>query len=267
MSEEKKSGEKLFSVRGIADVVKDQIVYELKFVSELTHEHFLQCACYMVALNLDKGILWNTRNNTAFEICIPDQKKFLDAVANTITKNKIKAYFKPAERKSMTISAQINRPMQMPVSIPPTEIAKYSTGSKVRHSIFGYGEIVNLSKINGSSIVRIAFDNGSTRLLLLEKVLARKLLRIVSDEKSQRIGQRAQKKDPQQEQYENGYQDVKEAFTQQADIIRDRYGTRWVKCEKCGTIKQDVEFVSYGGRNHINLGLCRDCYRKKEGIN
>ena len=53
-----------FSAKGFADVVKDDIVYELKFVSELTHEHFLQCASYMVALNMPKGILWNTRDNT-----------------------------------------------------------------------------------------------------------------------------------------------------------------------------------------------------------
>ena len=41
-------------------VIKNDIVYELKFVSELTHEHFLQCASYVVALGLEKGILWNT---------------------------------------------------------------------------------------------------------------------------------------------------------------------------------------------------------------
>ena len=48
----------LFTAQGRADVVKDNIVYELKFVSELTHEHFLQCACYMIAMGLDVGILW-----------------------------------------------------------------------------------------------------------------------------------------------------------------------------------------------------------------
>lgn len=44
-----------FSANGYADVVKNNIVYELKFVSELTHEHFLQCACYIVALKLEKA--------------------------------------------------------------------------------------------------------------------------------------------------------------------------------------------------------------------
>lgn len=78
--------------KGRADVVKDDTVYELKFVSELNHDHFLQCACYIVALNLEKGILWNTRNNDMYEITVPDKKKFLDAVVNTITKGVVTEY-------------------------------------------------------------------------------------------------------------------------------------------------------------------------------
>lgn len=70
------NGSKSFSAIGLADVVKEGTVYELKFVSELAHEHFLQCACYMVGLNLDKGILWNTRDNKAFRIAIPEKKAF-----------------------------------------------------------------------------------------------------------------------------------------------------------------------------------------------
>ena len=76
-------------------MVKNDIVYELKFVSELSHEHFLQCACYMVALKLQKGILWNTRDNTQFEITIPNVNLFLDAVAKTITKKSLSKYYKP----------------------------------------------------------------------------------------------------------------------------------------------------------------------------
>ncbi len=89
------NGEKLFSAKGFADVVKDGIVYELKFVSELKHEHFLQCACYVIALNLSRGILWNTRNNARYEIQIPDRAKFLDAVAKTITKGVLNKYYQP----------------------------------------------------------------------------------------------------------------------------------------------------------------------------
>ena len=87
-----------FSAKGFADVVKDNIVYELKFVSELTHEHFLQCASYMVAMDLKKGILWNTRDNTIYEIEIPDRKAFLDAVTKTVTKGMIEKYYKPVKR-------------------------------------------------------------------------------------------------------------------------------------------------------------------------
>lgn len=84
-----------FSAIGFADAVKDGIVYELKFVSELTHEHFLQCACYMVAMNLPKGILWNTRDNTSFEIEVPDRKAFLNVVTRAVTKGVIENYYEP----------------------------------------------------------------------------------------------------------------------------------------------------------------------------
>lgn len=89
------NGKPIFSAKGFADVVKDDMVYELKFVSELTHEHFLQCACYMVAMKLQKGILWNTRDNTLYEIKVPDRKAFLNAVAKTVTKGVIENYYEP----------------------------------------------------------------------------------------------------------------------------------------------------------------------------
>ncbi|MBD5555698.1 MAG: AAA family ATPase [Roseburia sp.] len=92
---DKEKGEVIFSAIGFADVVKSGVVYELKFVSELTHEHFLQCASYMVALNLPKGILWNTRDNASYEIRVPDRKKFLDAVTETVTKGMIENYYEP----------------------------------------------------------------------------------------------------------------------------------------------------------------------------
>lgn len=92
----KKGGSVKFSAQGFADVVKDNVVYELKFVSELTHEHFLQCAVYMVAMNLKKGILWNTRDNTLYEIEVPNRKTFLDLVAKTVTKGMIENYYAPA---------------------------------------------------------------------------------------------------------------------------------------------------------------------------
>lgn len=91
-------GDILFTAMGMADVVKGDIVYELKFVSELTHEHFLQCACYVVALELNKGILWNTHDNTMYEVTVPDKTVFLNAVAKTITKHRIEKYYRPAKK-------------------------------------------------------------------------------------------------------------------------------------------------------------------------
>ena len=67
-----------------------------------------------------------------------------------------------------------------------------------------------------------------------------------------------------EEKYNLGLSDVRDKFTQQESIVRDRFGNRWVKCERCGAIKQDVEFASYGGIGHINLGTCRDCSRKSQ---
>lgn len=81
-----------FTALGIVDAIKDDTVYELKFVRELTHEMFLQCACYMVALDLPNGILWNTLDNTMYEIKVPDRAAFLDKVAKTITKHRFMAY-------------------------------------------------------------------------------------------------------------------------------------------------------------------------------
>ncbi len=83
-----------FEALGFADVVKKDTVYELKFVEDLKHEHFLQCACYMIALGLKKGILWNVRDNTMWDIKIKDQKRFLDSVTNAITKGAIRRYIK-----------------------------------------------------------------------------------------------------------------------------------------------------------------------------
>ncbi len=75
-----------YDIIGRCDVLKNDVVYELKFVSELTHEHFLQCACYVVLMGLEKGVLWNVRNDEEYIVTVPDRKKFIEAVMRTITK-------------------------------------------------------------------------------------------------------------------------------------------------------------------------------------
>lgn len=88
-----KNARVLFSAIGFADVIKDETVYELKFVAELSHEHFLQCASYMIALGLSKGVLWNTRNNECYAISIPNPQAFMDAVVKTVTKGYLEKYY------------------------------------------------------------------------------------------------------------------------------------------------------------------------------
>lgn len=95
----KEDGQAILIAVGLADVVKNDVVYELKFVNELKHEHFLQCACYMIGLNLTEGVLWNIRDNTKYKIIIPDKTKFLDAVIKTATKGRLKKYFIPKGKK------------------------------------------------------------------------------------------------------------------------------------------------------------------------
>ena len=65
------------------------------------------------------------------------------------------------------------------------------------------------------------------------------------------------------EMYAEGLAEVKQLFDYQKSIIRDKYGTRWIKCIICSSIKQDWEFSVYGGdKNNENLGKCRECIRK-----
>lgn len=72
--------------KGCADVVKNGVVYELKFKDELSHEDYLQCACYIASLGYSKGILWNIKNDNAVEIRIPDTSTFWNSVVKCVLK-------------------------------------------------------------------------------------------------------------------------------------------------------------------------------------
>lgn len=66
--------------------------------------------------------------------------------------------------------------------------------------------------------------------------------------------------------YRIGYGDIRYKFnskTKQDTAIIDRFGTRWVQCERCGKVAQEGEFACYGGEKHVNLGICRKCTRGK----
>lgn len=82
------------SFEGLFDAMIGDLVYELKFKSELQHEDFLQVACYCIALEIPKGILWNVKTNDMFEVSVPDVQSFLDSVVYTITKRSVSGFRK-----------------------------------------------------------------------------------------------------------------------------------------------------------------------------
>lgn len=88
-----KKGDLLFQAIGKSNILKDSIVYKVDYSYSVSKVHCLVCACYMKALGLEKGILWNTYDNTVYEITIPDMKKFMDAVTVAITKGRVKKYY------------------------------------------------------------------------------------------------------------------------------------------------------------------------------
>lgn len=44
-------------------------------------------------------------------------------------------------------------------------------------------------------------------------------------------------------------------------VIRDRNGDRWVQCKVCGEKSTTNYFVSYGGKDALNLGVCYNCHK------
>ena len=78
-----------FFIDGKCDVLTDKYVYELKFVFKLEYEHFLQLACYMVALGIENGRLWNTKKNQMYEVSIPQKNVFMKKVVKAITKGAV----------------------------------------------------------------------------------------------------------------------------------------------------------------------------------
>jgi hypothetical protein len=81
-----------YQIYGRYDVVKNNTVYELKFTTAISREHILQCAVYIYALNLDRGIVWNVRTGERIEITIKSGERaiFFNSVANAITKGVVK---------------------------------------------------------------------------------------------------------------------------------------------------------------------------------
>lgn len=80
--------EDLFTVNGRSDVSRENEIWELKFVAELSHVHALQLAMYLIGEGKETGYLWNTRTGERHKITIPNRKKFLAAVGKAVTKGR-----------------------------------------------------------------------------------------------------------------------------------------------------------------------------------
>lgn len=186
---------------------------------------------------------------------IPDKAKFLDAVTNTITKHLITSYFKPSSCITIKKSG----------SSTAIEISDYKLGTKIHDKTMGNGTIVKIETLNDSAhLVHIKFISGQKKAYLLELALEKKTIEKINEELPQNhiSIQTDIRKKQNQNTLEEGYFDVKNLFTQQSRVIRDRFGIRWVQCEACHEIKPFTDFASYGGRKHVNLGICKKCSNK-----
>ncbi len=65
-----------YVIQGACDAVFDSMIWELKFVSELQHVHFLQLAMYLYCMDIECGRLWNVKSGQLYEVMIPDRGEF-----------------------------------------------------------------------------------------------------------------------------------------------------------------------------------------------
>lgn len=56
-----------------------------------------------------------------------------------------------------------------------------------------------------------------------------------------------------------GSKQIREADYDSNERIVDEYGYRWLLCTVCGQIYREDDMSSYGGRNSVNKGVCRNC--------
>lgn len=69
-------------------------------------------------------------------------------------------------------------------------------------------------------------------------------------------------KKPTQEELDQEEEHIKAIFNPDAEEkTRDRFGRRWIQCEKCGKIQLECDIVKYGGKEGPNRGICRQCAR------
>ncbi len=86
-----------FALRGICDVFHEGRPWELKFVQELSHVHFLQAGMYAAAMGLPAANLWNVRTGELWEVRVPNRRRFLSLAVKAATKGRVNGWFPPAD--------------------------------------------------------------------------------------------------------------------------------------------------------------------------
>lgn len=66
--------------------------------------------------------------------------------------------------------------------------------------------------------------------------------------------------------YEQRREQIIAEMNQQQQQVRDSLGIRWIKCEICGAVEISDKFSTYGGINHINLGICNNCSKNNRKV-
>lgn len=85
------------SFAGFADAICGHELFELKFTSALQHSMFVQTAMYLVmarrhGLEMERAVLFNTRNGERWAIDVPDEQAFLDAAVTCVTKQNYRRF-------------------------------------------------------------------------------------------------------------------------------------------------------------------------------
>ena len=64
--------------------------------------------------------------------------------------------------------------------------------------------------------------------------------------------------------YDERRQSILSVIDQQKKPVKDEFGKRWIRCEKCGAVETEEKFWTYGGENHVNLGTCYECTKRED---
>lgn len=140
---------KEITIHAIADVLRDDSVWQIEYRQELRVEDFLKAALDSILFKRPYCVLWNTRNNELFKVSVEESKvdAFLAQVYRVITKQKSGA--------SMTDS-----------TTAPKHV--FRVGERVCHSQFGNGVIVDIRKTLRQSIMDVVFDNRGKKTIAEE---------------------------------------------------------------------------------------------------